>query len=58
MTVTARTTAPPAARPFDDDLAPRLLHQRIVVLGQEVDDAVANRGRARRCRWLRVCAER
>lgn len=35
-------TAPPS-RAFDDDLAARLLHQRIVVLGQEVDDAVANR---------------
>jgi len=35
------TTAP--ARPLDDDLAARLLHQRIVVLGQEVDDPVANR---------------
>lgn len=33
----------PPARSFDDDLAARLLHQRIVVLGQEVDDAVANR---------------
>jgi len=30
-------------RPFDDDLSTRLLHQRIVVLGQEVDDPVANR---------------
>ncbi|WP_217615606.1 ClpP family protease [Cellulomonas sp. GbtcB1] len=38
----ARAEAPPA-RAFDDDLAARLLHQRIVVLGQEVDDAVANR---------------
>jgi ATP-dependent Clp protease protease subunit len=28
---------------FDDQLATRLLHQRIVVLGQEVDDPVANR---------------
>lgn len=28
---------------FDDQLAARLLHQRIIVLGQEVDDAVANR---------------
>ena len=36
-------TAPPTVRPFDDDLSTRLLHQRIVVLGQEVDDAVANR---------------
>jgi ATP-dependent Clp protease protease subunit len=34
--------APPAAA-FDDHLAARLLHQRIVVLGQEVDDPVANR---------------
>ncbi|MFS0702235.1 ClpP family protease [Cellulomonas sp. 179-A 4D5 NHS] len=39
--VTARTEAPPA--PFDDQLATRLLHQRIVVLGREVDDAIANR---------------
>lgn len=38
---TARTEAPPA--PFDDQLATRLLHQRIVVLGQGVDDAIANR---------------
>ena len=30
-------------RSFDDHLSARLLHQRIVVLGQEVDDAVANR---------------
>ncbi|HET7414976.1 MAG TPA: ATP-dependent Clp protease proteolytic subunit [Arthrobacter sp.] len=28
---------------FDDQLSLRLLHQRIVVLGTEVDDAVANR---------------
>jgi ATP-dependent Clp protease protease subunit len=33
--------APPG--PFDDQLATRLLHQRIVVLGQEVDDPIANR---------------
>ena len=33
----------PAGGPFDDQLATRLLHQRIVVLGQEVDDPVANR---------------
>ncbi len=33
----------PSTRPFDDDLAARLLHRRLVVLGQEVDDAVANR---------------
>ena len=29
--------------PFDDQLATRLLHQRIIVLGQEVDDPIANR---------------
>ena len=34
---------PPQSGPFDDQLASRLLHQRIVVLGQEVDDPVANR---------------
>jgi ATP-dependent Clp protease, protease subunit len=28
---------------FDDQLSARLLHQRIVVLGQEVDDPIANR---------------
>jgi ATP-dependent Clp protease protease subunit len=33
----------PLAAAFDDHLSARLLHQRIVVLGQEVDDAVANR---------------
>ena len=33
--------APPG--PFDDQLSTRLLHQRIVVLGQEVDDPIANR---------------
>ena len=31
------------AGPFDDQLATRLMHQRIVVLGQELDDPVANR---------------
>ena len=41
MTVTAREAAP--AGGFDDQLAQRLLYQRIVVLGTEVDDAVANR---------------
>ena len=35
--------APPPTTPFDDQLASRLLHQRIVVLGTAVDDAVANR---------------
>ena len=34
---------PSAAGAFDDHLSARLLHQRIVVLGQEVDDPVANR---------------
>ncbi len=29
--------------PLDDQLTNRLLHQRIIVLGTEVDDAVANR---------------
>jgi ATP-dependent Clp protease protease subunit len=30
-------------QPFDDHLAARLLHQRIVLIGSEIDDAVANR---------------
>ncbi len=34
---------PGATAAFDDQLATRLLHQRIVVLGQQVDDPVANR---------------
>ena len=39
-----RMAAEPLPGPaFDDHLSARLLHQRIVVLGQEVDDAVANR---------------
>ncbi len=29
--------------PLDDQLTARLLHQRIIVLGQEVDDVIANR---------------
>jgi ATP-dependent Clp protease protease subunit len=40
---TASTPAAPATAPLDDQLAFRLLHQRIVVIGSEVDDAVANR---------------
>ncbi|WP_435769860.1 ClpP family protease [Nocardioides sp. SYSU DS0651] len=39
-------TTTPAERllgPFDEQLTSRLLQQRIIVLGQEVDDAVANR---------------
>lgn len=39
---TTAAQAPPLG-PFDDQLATRLLHQRIVVLGQEVDDPIANR---------------
>jgi len=35
--------AAPSSRSFDDQLAERLLYQRIVVLGAEVDDALANR---------------
>ena len=35
------------AGPFDNQLATRLMHQRIVVLGQEVDEEIANR----------ICAE-
>ncbi|MFD2793364.1 ClpP family protease [Promicromonospora vindobonensis] len=30
-------------QPFDDHLATRLLHQRIVLVGTEIDDTVANR---------------
>ncbi|MCK0117876.1 ATP-dependent Clp protease proteolytic subunit ClpP [Isoptericola sp. CG 20/1183] len=44
MTITtlrSETPTPPA--PFDDQLATRLLHQRIVVIGTEIDDAVATR---------------
>ncbi|GAA4718945.1 ATP-dependent Clp protease proteolytic subunit [Nocardioides conyzicola] len=36
-------TQPPSIGPFDDQLTARLMHQRILVLGQEVDDAIANR---------------
>ena len=42
MTTTA-AREPQLAGRFDDELSARLLYQRIVVLGQEVDDAVANR---------------
>src|SRR5262245_49074441 len=34
---------PVTAGALDDQLAARLLHQRIIVLGAEVDDPVANR---------------
>lgn len=40
-------TEPHPPGSFDDQLAARLLHQRIVVLGVPVDDAIANR----------ICAE-
>ncbi|GAA1987925.1 ATP-dependent Clp protease proteolytic subunit [Isoptericola halotolerans] len=43
MEPTLRSETPPPTTPFDDQLATRLLHQRIVVIGTEVDDAVANR---------------
>ena len=39
----ATAVGPPAATSHDDQLAARLLHQRIIVLGAEVDDPVANR---------------
>ena len=47
MTTPALTPYRMASEPalnaaFDDHLSARLLHQRIVVLGQEVDDPVAN----------------
>lgn len=42
-TAYAMAAEPPTVAAFDDHLSARLLHQRIVVLGQEVDDAVANR---------------
>ncbi len=35
--------APPTAGSLDDQIAARLLHERIIVLGVEVDDAIANR---------------
>lgn len=37
------TTQPLSAVPLDDQLAMQLLHQRIIVLGAEVDDPIANR---------------
>ncbi|MEV8348594.1 ClpP family protease [Streptomyces niveus] len=39
--VTARADAAPV--PFDDQIAGRLQHGRIVVLGEQVDDGIANR---------------
>ena len=37
------TQTPVAAGPLDEQLTARLQNQRIIVLGQEVDDAIANR---------------
>lgn len=37
------TQTPPPGGPLDEQLAIRLQHQRIIVLGQEVDDPIANR---------------
>src|SRR6201991_2696067 len=37
------TADPPLAGPLDEQLTARLLYQRIIVLGTEVDDPVANR---------------
>ena len=42
-----QTQERPIAGALDDQLTARLLHQRIIVLGQEVDDPIANR----------ICAE-
>ncbi|WP_402377594.1 ClpP family protease [Isoptericola rhizosphaerae] len=42
-TTTLRSENLPPPAPFDDQLATRLLHQRIVVIGTEIDDAVATR---------------
>lgn len=41
QTAAAETTAP--TRMLDDQLTSRLLYQRIIVLGQEVDDEIAGR---------------
>jgi ATP-dependent Clp protease protease subunit len=44
MTLMTNQNAPhPLSGSLDDQLTTRLLHQRIIVLGQEVDDAIANR---------------
>ncbi|GIE97556.1 ClpP family protease [Paractinoplanes rishiriensis] len=40
---TATGTTPWTAGSIDDQVAARLLHQRIIVLGTEVDDQIANR---------------
>src|ERR1700734_2314337 len=39
----AATAETPLAGPLDDQLVARLLYQRIIVLGTEVDDRIANR---------------
>src|ERR1700727_1845499 len=39
----AATADTPLAGPLDDQLTARLLQQRIIVLGTEVDDRIANR---------------
>ena len=41
--MTSRPPTRPGGGSLDDQLAARLLHQRIIVLGKEVDDAIANR---------------
>jgi ATP-dependent Clp protease protease subunit len=42
--MTAASSGPPVtAGSLDDQIAARLLHERIIVLGTEVDDAIANR---------------
>ena len=43
MSVSHDDHPPGSAAGFDDQLSGRLLHQRIIVLGTAVDDAVANR---------------
>jgi ATP-dependent Clp protease protease subunit len=41
--MTVPTSGPAAGGSLDDQIGARLLHQRIIVLGTEVDDAIANR---------------
>jgi ATP-dependent Clp protease protease subunit len=43
MTIATATVTALAAGTLDDQLAARLLHERIIVLGAEIDDHVANR---------------
>ena len=42
-TMPSATADPPLAGPLDEQLTARLLQQRIIVLGAEVDDRIANR---------------